>query len=156
MKKTSGKKKKKEFRNPIDKDKVAVNPHTLPYPHTIGSSVIAPIDKKGLKGSSLATVEEQAEMQLNQIRQQVELLIRQANHIKEKVAFAQRVYEADINFIPVPGEIYYMYERNEGGYVISMVAPWEWKKKIPFKAFVGAVKLMADRTWYPVTEGESQ
>ncbi len=154
MKKPSKKKKSEEFKNPIDKDKVALNPHTMPYPHTVGSSVIAPIDKKGLKGSSLATVEEQAEMQLNQIREQVELLLRQANRIKEKVAFSQRVYEADINFVPVPGEIYHMYERADSSFVISMIGPWEWGKKIPYKSYTGSVKLMADRTWYPISEKE--
>ena len=29
-----------EFINPIDPDKVAENPHLLPYAHTVGSAVI--------------------------------------------------------------------------------------------------------------------
>ncbi len=135
--------------NPIDKDKVAENPHTLPYPHTIGSAVILPVDKKGIKGSSLATVEEQAEMQLNEIREQLELLLKQAKNIKERVAFSQQVYEADLNFVPVIGEVYHLYEQQEGSHIISMIAPWEWRK-IPYKAFTGSIKLLADRTWYPV------
>ena len=140
----------KKSHNPIDKDKVTNNPHTLPYPHTIGSAVIAPIDKKGMIGSSLAAVEEQAEMQLNQIREQLELLLRQARHIKERVTFSQRIYEADINFVPVVGETYHMYEKNDGSHIISMVAPWEWGRSLPFKEFTGSIKLLADRTWYPV------
>ncbi len=139
----------KKVVNPIDKDKVAVNPHTLPYPHTVGSAVIAPIDKKGLKGTSLATMEEQAEMQLNQIREQLELLLKQAKNIKERVAFSQQVYEADLNFVPVVGETYYLYERKDNTHVISMIGPWEWRGNMPYKKFLGAVKLLADRTWYP-------
>ncbi len=135
--------------NPIDKDKITETPHTLPYAHTVGSAVIRPIDKKGIIGSSLATVEEQAEMQLNEIREQLELLLKQAKNIKERVAFSQQVYEADINFVPVVGEIYHMYEKQDGFYIISMVAPYEWKN-IPYKSFVGSIKLLADRTWYPV------
>ena len=135
--------------NPIDKDKVTDTPHSLPYPHTIGSAVISPFDKKGIIGSSLATVEEQAEMQLNEIREQLELLLKQARNIKERVAFSQRVYEADLNFVPVIGETYHMYEKQDGSYIISMIAPWEWKK-IPYKSFTGSIKLLADRTWYPV------
>jgi len=138
-------------RNPIDKEKVTPTPHTLPYPHTIGSAVITPIDKKGIIGSSLAAVEEQAEMQLNEIREQLELLLKQAKHIKERVAFSQQVYEADINFVPVIGEVYHMYEKHDGTYIISMVAPYEWKK-IPYKSFTGSIKLLADRTWYPVNQ----
>ncbi len=100
-------------------------------------------------GSSLAAVEEQAEMQLNQVREQLELLLKRAKHIKERVIFSQQVYEADINFVPVVGETYHMYEKKDGTYILSLVAPWEWKK-IPFKNFTGSVKLLADRTWYPV------
>lgn len=135
--------------NPIDKDKVTENPHTLPYAHTVGGAVIKPVDKKGMVGSSLAAVEEQAEMQLNQVREQLETLLRRAKEIKDRVAFSQQVYEADINFVPVVGETYHMYEKNDGTYILSLVAPWEWKK-IPFKNFTGSVKLLADRTWYPV------
>lgn len=145
----------KKFVNPIDEDKVTRNSHTLPYPHTIGSAVIAPIDKKGLIGSSLAAVEEQAEMQLNQVREQLELLLKQARHIKERVTFSQRVYEADINFVPVVGEVYHMYERNDGSQIISMVAPWEWGRALPFKEFTGSIKLLADRTWCPVNNKKS-
>jgi len=141
----------KNIPNPIDKEKVSANPHTLPYAHTIGSAVIAPVDKKGMVGSSLAAVEEQAEMQLNEIREQLELLLKQARNIKERVAFSQQVYEADINFVPVVGEVYHMYEKQDGSYIISLVAPWEWKK-IPYKSFTGSIKLLADRTWYPVNQ----
>lgn len=135
--------------NPIDKDKITETPHSLPYAHNIGSAVIRPVDKKGVIGSSLAAVEEQAEMQLNEIREQLELLLKQAKNIKERVAFSQQVYEADINFVPVIGEVYHMYEKTDGSYIISLVAPWEWRK-IPFKSFTGSIKLLADRTWYPV------
>ena len=145
----SKKKPYQKNKNTIDKDKVTESPHSLSYPHTIGSAVITPIDKMGVKGSSLETVEEQAEMQLNEIREQLELLLKQAKNIKERVAFSQQVYEADINFVPVIGEVYHMYEKQDGGYIISMVAPWEWKN-IPYKSFTGTIKLLADRTWYPV------
>ena len=41
------------FVNPIDKDKIAENPHLLPYAHTVGGSVIKPIDKGRTKGLAL-------------------------------------------------------------------------------------------------------
>lgn len=138
-----------KIQNPIGRDKTTAAPHALPYPHTIGSAVISPIDKKGVIGSSLATVEEQAEMQLNEIREQLELLLKQAKHIKERVAFSQQVYEADIHFVPVVGQTYHMYEKHDGSFLISMIAPWEWKK-IPYKSFTGSIRLLADRTWLPV------
>ena len=39
-----------EFINPIDKDKIAENPHLLPYAHTRGGVNIKPVDKGKVKG----------------------------------------------------------------------------------------------------------
>jgi len=37
-------------KNPIDKDKIAENPHLLPYAHTVGGVVIRPMDRGRTKG----------------------------------------------------------------------------------------------------------
>ena len=42
-------------KNPIDKDKVAENPHLLPYSHTVGGVVIRPMDRGRTKGCLLYT-----------------------------------------------------------------------------------------------------
>jgi hypothetical protein len=52
-----------------------------------------------------------------------------------------------MGFQPVIGHIYYLYERAEEKWVLSMVAPENWGKKIPFQKFVSKVKLLADHTW---------
>ena len=41
--------------NPIDKDKIAKDPHLLPYAHTVGGAIIKPIDKGRAKGCLLYT-----------------------------------------------------------------------------------------------------
>ena len=56
------------FQNPIDKDKIAESPHLLPYAHTVGGALIKPIDKGRVKGLAVASMYEQTEMQLDQIR----------------------------------------------------------------------------------------
>ena len=72
------KKKKKNnqeaFINPIDDDKVAENPHALPYAHTVGGVQIKPVDKGKIKGRAVKAMYKQADMQLNQIKRQIELL----------------------------------------------------------------------------------
>ena len=45
---------KEEFINPIDIDKVALEPHLLPYSHSVGGVVIKPIDKGRIKGRQTA------------------------------------------------------------------------------------------------------
>jgi hypothetical protein len=147
-----GMKEEKEFINPIDPDKVAENPHLLPYAHTVGGAQIKPIDRGRAKGLSLSSMYDQTDMQLDQIREQIELLAKQAQHIQARVRVSEQIYEAEIAFKPVIGLIYHLYRRKTGTFVVSMVAPGEWGSNPPF-SFVASVRLLADHTW-EITEGD--
>lgn len=133
--------------NPIDKDKITETPHLLPYAHTVGGFEIRPIDKGRVKGNAIQAMEEQAQMQMDQIREQIELLLQQANGVKERVEISQDIYLADMNFEPVIGKAYHLYQRKDGQKVLSMVSPNEWGRSMPFESFVATVKLLADHTW---------
>lgn len=135
-----------EIINPIDKDKIAENPHLLPYAHTVGGAIIKPIDKGRVKGLAVAAMHEQTNMQLDQIRKQVELLVAQAQQIHDRVEVSERIYVADVNFKPLIGKTYHLYQKKNGKEVLSMIAPNEWGKSKPY-IFVASVKLLADHTW---------
>ena len=49
----------KEFINPIDKDKITENPHSLEYAHHAGSALIKPEDQGKIKGRALSAMEHQ-------------------------------------------------------------------------------------------------
>jgi hypothetical protein len=134
------------FVNPIDKDKVAENPGLLPYAHTVGSAIIRPIDKGRVKGLAMSAMYEQTNRQLDQIRKQVELLMEQAKSIHDRVEISERIYQADMNFRPVYGQTYYVYQRADGKDLLSMVAPDEWGAKMPY-SYVATVRLLGDSTW---------
>jgi hypothetical protein len=138
--------KKNMEENPIDKDKVAENPHNLPYAHTVGGVTIKPVDKGKVKGRALSAMYEQTDMQLEQIRKQIELLARQAQGIQDRVQISESIYQAEMNFEPLVGLTYHLYERENGQYVLSLVGPEEWGSRPPF-AFVATVQLLADHTW---------
>lgn len=139
-------KKKEKYINPIDEDKVTDRPHNLPYAHTVGGAVIKPIDKGRMKGLAVAAMYEQADRQLDQIRQQVELLAAQANAIRERVEISEKIYQCQMNFKPVIGQVYHLYRRNNGEEMLSMIAPGEWGRSNPLN-FIASVKLLADHTW---------
>lgn len=132
--------------NPIDKDKTAENPHLLPYAHHVGSSVIKPIDKGRVKGLAVSAMYEQTERQLDQIREQVDLLVKQARAIQERVQISESIYQAEIGFKPLIGFVYHLYLRSNGQHTLSMVGPQEWGSNPPFE-FVASVKLLSDHTW---------
>ena len=144
---------KEEFINPIDKDKIAENPHLLPYAHTRGGVNIKPVDKGKVKGRAVTAMYEQTEMDLDQIRQQIELLASQAKAIQNRVSISERIYLAEMNFGPIIGKTYHLYRRNNDKDVMSMISPSEWGKKAPYQ-FVATIKLLADHTWDILATGE--
>ena len=132
--------------NPIDKDKVTETPHLLPYAHTVGGVQIKPIDKGRVKGRAVSSMYEQTEMQLEQIRKQIELLAQQAKNIHDRVTISQDIYLAEMNFEPLIGFTYHLYRRSNGKNVLSMVGPNEWGSNPPYE-FVATVKMLSDHTW---------
>lgn len=136
-----------EFINPIDPDKIAENPHTLPYAHTVGSTVIKPIDKGKVKGRAMQAMVEQTGNQMEIIREQIELLASQARNIQRRVEVSTRIYEAAVGFEPLIHQIYHLYERENGNWVLSLIGPNEWGRTNPFPVFISSVRLLADHTW---------
>ena len=138
--------------NPIDKDKVTDSPGLLPYAHSVGGAQIKPIDRGKVKGRALMAMQEQTEMQMDQIKQQIELLAQQAKAIQKRVEISHRIYQSAVGFEPLISHVYHLYEKKNGSWVLSLVGPDEWGASIPFKQFLATVKLLADHTWDVLTE----
>lgn len=121
----------------------------LPYSASVSGAVIKPTEQGVIRHQALSAMEEQTNMQLTQIRQQIELLAIQAKEIQKRKELSMIIYDAKISFAPVIGQTYYLYEKEDNGHIVSMISPKEWGKKSPYK-FLAAVKLLADHTWKEV------
>jgi superfamily I DNA and/or RNA helicase len=117
-----------------------------PIPLTVSSPKINPIDKRLVKATAFETMQYQANQQISIIKQQAELLMEQARKIEERMEISRKIYEADLNFEPVIGTTYHVYEKN-GRTVLSLVAPYEWGKKMPFDLHVCSATLLGDKSW---------
>lgn len=142
-----------QVKNPIDKDKITETPHLLPYAHHVGSAIIKPLDKGKTRGIAMKAMYQQTETQLTQIKEQVETLIRQAQAIHDRIHISEKIYKADCGFKPIPGNVYYLYEKKDGSWTISLVSPNEWGRNIPYK-FLATVELLADSTWKIIEKSE--
>ena len=100
-----------------------------------------------IKHKALTAMEEQTNMQLDQIRQQIELLALQAQEIQKRKELSLMIYEAKLTFKPNIGQVYYLYQKNDDSYLVSSVSPKEWGAAGPFKKFIATVQLLADHTW---------
>ena len=136
-----------EFKNPIDKELIAINPGTLPYAHHAGSAVIRPDDMGKVRGLAMKAMYQQTEIQLQQLKDQIELLIHQSKNIHSRIQVSEQIYQAAVGFDPVINHIYHLYaKKSDSSWVLSMIAPKEWGRKQPYD-YLATVRLMADHTW---------
>jgi hypothetical protein len=135
------------FVNPIDKDKITETPGLLPYAHTVGGAVIRPEDKGQIRGQAMTAMYDQTDRQMEQLRQQMETLVRQARSLQDRMTVSEMIYEADVPFQPVIHHIYHLYQRRtDGRRLLSMISPAEWGPKCPFD-HLATVRLLGDHTW---------
>jgi hypothetical protein len=119
----------------------------LPYSASVSGAVIRHNEEGLIKHKALTAMEEQTNMQLDQIRKQIELLALQAHEIQKRKELSMMIYNARLSFKPNIGQVYYLYEKKDESFTLSLVSPKEWGPSGPFKKFVSAVQLLADHTW---------
>ena len=120
----------------------------MPYSASVSGVAIKPTEEGVIRHKALTAMEEQTNMQLNQIRKQIELLAIQAQEIQMRKELSMIVYGAKLSFVPVIGHTYYLYEKADASYILSLISNKEYGGNAgPYKKFVAPVKLLADHTW---------
>lgn len=142
------------FINPIDDDNITENPSGITYPHHRGSSLIKPEDIGKVKSRAYMAMEQQTESQLKQIYQQIEVLAKQAQSIKNRVEISTLIYKAEMRFEPLIGKTYHLYQKNEAVFSLAVIGPEEWGKTCPYLSWIASAKLLADHTWEVVNQND--
>lgn len=122
----------------------------LPYSASVAGALVKPTEEGVIRHKALAAMEEQTNMQLEQIRKQIELLALQAQEIHKRKELSMLIYNAKLSFKPDIGQVYYLYEKKDGNHLISLISPKDWGQTMPYKKFIAAVQLLADHTWKEV------
>ncbi|MEM6830029.1 MAG: DUF2452 domain-containing protein, partial [Bacteroidota bacterium] len=138
-----------------EKDKITDLPGLIEYAHHAGSAIIKPLDKGRIKGNAVAAMQDQTDRQFRQLYEQMQTLIEQAKYLKDRVEVSERIYQANVPFVPVIGKEYFLYRKKDGTDLISMVAPEEWGDNMPYEAFEAQVRLLSDHTWEVVKSNSS-
>ncbi|MGQ0738362.1 MAG: DUF2452 domain-containing protein, partial [Bacteroidota bacterium] len=100
----------------------------LPYSASVAGAVIKHTEEGIIKHKALTAMEEQTNMQLEQIRKQIELLALQAHEIQKRKELSMTIYSARMSFKPNIGQTYYLYEKEDSSFLLSLVSPKEWGK----------------------------
>lgn len=136
-----------DFINPIDPDKITDNPHSLEYAHHAGSALVKPEDQGKIKGRALSAMEHQTDMQLGQIYEQMQLLAEQAKKLNDRKSISEFIYMAEMRFEPLINHVYHLYTKENGDYLLSLIAPNQWGRSKNNFTFIATVRLLADHTW---------
>ena len=112
----------------------------LPYPVSTLSPPIIPNDLTSFKSRGISEVERDLQQKLQEIR---EIYLKTIDHFN----WNKLVYEADIQFEPIVGQTYHLYEMR-GRRLLSMISPDEWGQK-----HLATVRLNVDRQWKIVETG---
>jgi hypothetical protein len=123
----------------------------MPYSTSVSGAVIKATEEGVIRHKALTAMEEQTNMQLDQIRKQIELLAIQAQEIQMRKELSMIIYGAKLSFVPVIGHTYFLYEKADASHVLSLISSKEYGGGAgPYKKFVAPVKLLADHTWIEV------
>jgi hypothetical protein len=90
---------------------------------------------------------QQTDRQMNQLYEQMEVLAKQAKMIADRKEISERIYDTAMGFEPIISETYYMYEKEDGSDLLSLVAPHEWGRSFKYSRYLAKVILLADHTW---------
>jgi hypothetical protein len=106
---------------------------------TYGSSTSAPAirleDVGGWKQIQAQNANKIFTKKYEEIKDQFKALV-------DEVSWNEFVYTSTYNFLPVIGETYYLYEKDDGNVFLSLIAPNEWRMK-----FLGATRLESNNKW---------
>jgi len=111
------------------------NASILPYSTNIGAPVIRIDDVVSWKSRGITNVNKEFQSKFDELKLQYQLLV-------EEFEWNELVYGSKFAFEPVVGEVYHLYQNNDGTNFLSLIKPHEWDKE-----HVGTFKLNSDKKW---------
>ncbi len=118
-------------------------------PMHVGSAMIRPEDRGKIKAVALQSAQNQAQQQMAMLKRQAEALMEEARRIEERLRLSAQIFEADVNFTPVVGQIYHLYNRESGSKFLSLIGPRQWSERSKPLEHLGTFRYLADSTWEP-------
>ena len=139
------------------KSLVSDKPSTSEYAVEKGGVAFAPTQEGAIKSRAFKVMDEQIGMQMDNIMEQIQVLARQAEDLKDRRQISEMIYRAKMSFEPLVGDVYYLYETPKGK-VLSILSPKDFgDKKMAEKgySYFAKAKLLADCTWEILEKGEA-
>jgi len=119
-------------------DRVADNKFTMPYGDSVSAPAITEVDTTGYREIK----SKEASAKLRGRYQELQEEFRQLVATSEDT---QRMYDASVSFVPIVGQVYHLYRRENGDEWISMIAPDDFGRY--YHEYLGSYCLATDSVW---------
>jgi hypothetical protein len=110
----------------------------LTYGSNQGAPAIKLEDVGGWKQMQAGVANKQFQSKYEELKSEYQKLI-------DEVNWNELVYQSTYSFIPVMGEVYHLYMRNDDTTFLSLISPNQWNKK-----YIGSFKLDSTQKWTKV------
>ena len=109
-----------------------------PYATDVGAPVITTVDTIAWKNRSINKLNHKVQTRYQEIKEQYEQMM-------QEIEYNNLIYSAKFSFEPIIGEVYYLYQRDNGENFLSIIAPNQCR----FNS-LGSFLLNADQIWEKV------
>lgn len=123
---------------PFDPETGKFYKHLLEYASEVGSIKFEVQDVSLWKRGEVEKVKSLFQQDLKEIDQKIQKLM-------SEIALNDMIYSAKMNFEPVVGHTYHLYENSSGEKFLSLIEPELWKM-----TYFGSYKLTSDKKWVSV------
>lgn len=124
--------------NIVYSDEKGYNASMLPYGTTVGAPAIKTDDLVAWKTRGIHQLNKEFENKFEELKLQYLKLM-------EEYQWNDLVYNAKFSFEPVVGEIYHMYQAENGTHFLSLIGPNEWNRE-----HLASFKLNSDKKWIKI------
>jgi hypothetical protein len=137
----------KEENELLNEDGSYIGPSSLsPMPLSVGSPIIRPEDKNQIKTNAVEAMHHYASQEMAMLKKQADLIMEQVRDIEKRLQVSEKIYQSDMRFTSVIGQIYHVYE-NDDHYKLSLIGPNEWGRSKTIGKHLASVKLLGDHSW---------
>lgn len=123
-------------------DRVADNKATMSYGDSVSAPAITQVDTESTY--KLPKTREAS----HKLRSRYEELQEEFRKLIETSEDTQRMYNASISFVPIVGQVYHLYQRENGDEWISMIEPENFSGY--YHDYIGSYRLATDSVWIRV------
>jgi hypothetical protein len=135
-------------------ENVAGPAHSSPYPVSRLGATVSLVDTARAIEAASANIARRTNAQLEVIVEQMRVLQERAREIVEQAARDIDLVHVECRFRRVPGRIYHLYERPDGGRYFSMLAPEE--HGFAHVGFLGSFRFEHDESWTRLDDVEER